>query len=844
MGRLHTRDARAQGNSPRIRRVLPRVIPVAACVVALALPGAATAQASSSVVGDRDTGPWSSVFSLTRPVPAASTTRRVIIRFEDPSLSEWRNGRNVSARSSRRYLAQAQKRQDERISALRAAGVQISIEHRYLRVLNGVSAVLPRHSELVARSVSGVRSIDHVRFVYPAVADHASGPASSAVQAASSISPQSVNAVTVSLLDTGVDFNHAALAPIQASAGHDVLAGQDGVEPARGDEHGTAVAGAIAAGGGGAVRIESVRVLSSRPSRTGGSAVYGSSDDVIAGLEHVVDRNSDGDVTDSTDVALIASSTPYASFAGEPLADAADGASGLGVVVVAAAGNDGGSGDEVGTIGAPASADAALVVGAADARTSRPIADVRIAGGALDRSFGAVPVLTGDTTGLPKASLDLVSTSGAATDVLAWYDADLSSRVTSKAALIERAAGISLAAQVRAAADAGAALVIVAGVTDGEASGIVTGVGVNVPAIGIPADAFADAERLLRSGVSVQVEVNAVASGEQQAPSLAGFSSRGASFDGRMRPDIVAPGVAFGTAVPGSESQISRMSGTSIAAGFAAGVVASIRAEHPTWGPDQVRSAVTGSAQTLGSAQNRAPLAGQGSGLVQPDAARQATLFSQPSRVDAGVMRPGTALEIPLSITGSAGNAVSYELRLETAGGDGVSISRTGQGIVVSVANGTAPGAYGGWLVVSAGDLASQVRVPWSAVVAGSRTFDVPITMTAPSAMTVISSAKPNDNAEVQLVVGGLPIGGSLGLRGAQAVRFMLIDSTGKELGPTGHLQRLLPGVYRFGVVGVGPDGNPLEPGSYRLRADVQSAADPNGDWIQSASVGFSVTAR
>ena len=87
-------------------------------------------------------------------------------------------------------------------------------------------------------------------------------------------------------------------------------------------------------------------------------------DQLIAGLEHAVDPNGDGDTSDHVPVALVGVNAPYAGFSNSPEADAVVGAGGLGTLVVAPAGNEGAAAPGSGTIGSPASARDALAVGA------------------------------------------------------------------------------------------------------------------------------------------------------------------------------------------------------------------------------------------------------------------------------------------------------------------------------------------------------------------------------------------------------------------------------------------------------------------------------------------------
>ncbi len=77
---------------------------------------------------------------------------------------------------------------------------------------------------------------------------------------------------------------------------------------------------------------------------------------------------------------------------------------------------------------------------------------------------------------------------------------------------------------------------------------------------------------------------------------IATFSSRGPTADGRLKPDVVAPGVGIQcAAVPGGEEvggAYTSISGTSAAAPLAAGVAALVLAAHPDLTPMQVREAL------------------------------------------------------------------------------------------------------------------------------------------------------------------------------------------------------------------------------------------------------------
>jgi serine protease AprX len=82
------------------------------------------------------------------------------------------------------------------------------------------------------------------------------------------------------------------------------------------------------------------------------------------------------------------------------------------------------------------------------------------------------------------------------------------------------------------------------------------------------------------------------AGGFRQAP----FSSRGPTADGRIKPDVSAPGVDITSAQTGTTAGYVATSGTSMATPFVAGVALLMRDTNPSLTPQQVKSAVTSTA--------------------------------------------------------------------------------------------------------------------------------------------------------------------------------------------------------------------------------------------------------
>ncbi|MFC5289493.1 S8 family serine peptidase [Actinokineospora guangxiensis] len=128
-----------------------------------------------------------------------------------------------------------------------------------------------------------------------------------------------------------------------------------------------------------------------------------------------------------------------------------------------------------------------------------------------------------------------------------------------------------------------------------------------------------------------------------RADAIADFSSRGPrTGDNGIKPEITAPGVDIVAAKaaqgvigdPVGDKHVA-LSGTSMSAPHVAGAAAILAAQHPDWTPEQVKSALVGTAK---------PTAGlsvyeQGAGRVDVAKASAQTLTSSPATLGLGVAR-------------------------------------------------------------------------------------------------------------------------------------------------------------------------------------------------------------
>ena len=442
--------------------------------------------------------------------------------------------------------------------------------------------------------------------------------------------------VLIALLDTGVDaatpYLHGHVLPGLDIAGTEPSAQAQAkpTDPSALEEHGTEMAGLLVGAGGPAgvtgvapaATVLPLRVAGWQPDARGGYTVYSRTDQLLAGLERAVDPDGNGDAHDAARIALVPLVEPFAAFTDGPLARAVDGALRLDTLVVAAAGNDGPAGPAFGSVGGPAGAPSALAVGAADA--GRNLTQVRVVVRAgLRVLFDRLVPLVGGTP--PSRALVL---SPSAPARAAFFRRGLS-QVADRAAVA--AAGADPATTARAAADAGAAAVILHGrpVAPGA---IALDRRIGIPVVVLPQEVT----RALRTEPGATVVIAAPRSSGAALTTAAPFSSWGLAFDGGIKPDLLAPGVGLATADPGAApdggSVFGTVSGSSAAAAVVAGAAALLAEARPDASAARIRALLVGGARPL----DRAPAAAQGAGMLDVGRSAALELVADPSLLTFG----------------------------------------------------------------------------------------------------------------------------------------------------------------------------------------------------------------
>ena len=135
---------------------------------------------------------------------------------------------------------------------------------------------------------------------------------------------------------------------------------------------------------------------------------------------------------------------------------------------------------------------------------------------------------------------------------------------------------------------------------------------------------------------------------------IANFSSVGpVDRTSAVKPDITGPGVNIYSSVPGGTFAL--FSGTSMATPHTAGLAALLLQQHPSWTPDQVKSALVTTAQRVISKLPQGPAnAGvlqRGGGLIDLAKAGGATAAFSPAIVGFGVREANGVLSAGQTVT-------------------------------------------------------------------------------------------------------------------------------------------------------------------------------------------------
>ncbi len=409
--------------------------------------------------------------------------------------------------------------------------------------------------------------------------------------------------VTVGVIDTGIDYTHPDL-KTNYKGGHDLVDNDKDPMESKGNNgpatlHGTHVAGIIAANGKIRGVAPEATLIAYRALGPGGS---GTTEQVIAAIEQAIKDKVDivnlslGNSVNGPDL---------------PISLALNRAVDTGITAVTSSGN---SGPNRWTVGSPGTASKAISVGASTPPQKIPYLQIT----------GNQKIRMEPMQGAPDWTIDIGSQELAIAG-LGSRDELAAANVKGKIVLLDRGR-FTFTQKAINALKAGAKAVIIANNSQGSFSGNLEEM---VP---IPVSAISKAD-----GVAIKNSATKIARTIliEERDILADFSSRGpVTVTWEIKPDVVAPGVAINSTIPGGYLSLQ---GTSMAAPHVAGACALIKQAHPNWGPQEIKAALMNTAKPIAN-QTGQPYKTyeQGAGRIQPVNALQAESLVVPGSLQFG----------------------------------------------------------------------------------------------------------------------------------------------------------------------------------------------------------------
>jgi minor extracellular serine protease Vpr len=576
----------------------------------------------------------------------------------------------LDAAGQKAYVASLRDAQSSVKASLQLAGARIL--HEYRIVFNGFDVLADRAVLAQALSLPGVSHLERTQKATPALDN--SVPFILGGESYSDLGTDGTG-MRIGIIDTGIDYTHADFGgsgdpadyasnnatfiepgtfPTAKVIGGTDLVGEwydancDPVPPAWGvcssipvpDEdpldlagHGSHVAG-IAAGIGTSKVDHGVAPGASLLIFKLFALGSTSSANVVAAIEMATDPNGDGDTSDHVDVINMSLGSPYGRNT-DTSAVASNAAVSLGVIVVASAGN---SGDLPYNTGSPAVATNAISVAAGnDPGIFLQLAGVAgSSGGAADGDFESLPAAFGPGLGDTGMQSGTTIFAGSACS-------PITTNLSGMIPLIARGT-CTFVTKVRNAQSAGAiAAVVYNNVANSDP--ITMGDDGSGADITIPAVMVGNADGLnIRANIVADTTISLDPANQASIPNrLQGFTSRGPRFgDGTLKPDVTAPGGSIRSAAAGSGDDGVDLSGTSMASPHVAGAAAILRALHPRWSVQEIKSALMNTATDAERGGTAYPVALEGAGRVRIDLAVKAESVVSPGSASFGVRESGT----------------------------------------------------------------------------------------------------------------------------------------------------------------------------------------------------------
>ena len=633
---------------------------------------------------------------------------RVIMTLDDPPLAAATYARgltgfgfktklNLRSSFSQSYLGSLEAEQANAIARLHEEMPDAVVSRRYEILVNGFAVSVP-YSRLPDLLDTGI-----ARRVYPSLSYHLDlnrGPSVLGAPAFSALTGDRGQGVKVAVVDDGVDHEHPFLDPTGFSYPPGFPKGSSGattpkVIVARGfagpgansapldrdrSFHGTFVAGVIAgvktdveagrtgfcieANGGCHPAVKDVEGVAPRayignyrvfnvpaPAPLGGCC-SANSPEIVAAFEAAV--------RDGMDVINFSGGGPQADPRTDILVPAVTNVVRAGVVPVISAGNDRDF-FGLGTAGSPATAPDAISVGAvANAHMFGPSLQVVVPGGLPRMPFVPTDTIPPAWIAANQRLVDVGSITGVNRQLCS---AAPGGSLTGAIALVGRG-GCPYGVKAANARTAGAIGIVIAENRPGDP----TFAYLTALSGGTISDLDGSRIRAAAAGSSGSVTVRFTRDITEVPTTWAGvptsFTSSGLTpFGHALKPDVTAPGaqVLSSTLPEFAGDQFAVLDGTSFSAPHVAGVAALLTQRHPSWTPQQMKSALmstAGPAWATTSQTEEASVLVEGAGLVNVATADKPLVFTDPQSLSFGYL-----------VAGGGANSRSISVALTDAGG-------------------------------------------------------------------------------------------------------------------------------------------------------------------------------
>ncbi len=710
------------------------------------------------------------------PLAAASFARRLPGFGQDAKL-------NLSSSFSRTYLGRLESAQTKAIASLREEIPEATVSRRYQVLVNGFAVSVPyaRLPELLEAN-----AVDRVYPSYTYRLNLNRGPAILGATAFSGLTGARGQGVKVAVVDDGVDIAHPFLDPTGFSypAGFPKAAsgpttakvivsrgfagpGASGAPLDRDQSfHGTHVSGVIAgvktdveagrtgvcveSSGGCHPAVDDLEGVAPRahignyrvfnlpaPAPLGGCC-SANSPEIVAAFEAAV--------RDGMDIINFSGGGPQADPRTDVLIEAVANVVRAGVVPIISSGNDRDF-FGLGTAGSPATAPDAISVGAvANAHVFGPSITVLAPGGLGRVAFGPAESIPPSWIATDQRLVDVGSISGVDRQLC---DAAPAGSLRGAIALVVRG-GCPYSEKSSRANAAGATGMVVAENRPGDPTFAFFS--------GLPGGTISDLDgariRAAAAGRGGSVTVRFTRETLEVPTTWAGvptsFSAGGLTpFGHALKPDVTAPGaqILSSTLPEFAGDDYAVLDGTSFSAPHVAGAAAILTQRHPSWTPQQMKSALmstAGPAFADTALTREASVIIQGAGLVSVPSADRPLIFSEPQSLSFGYLVAGggaNSKTIPVTISDAGDGAGTWtaDVRPQDASAGAtveaapVTIGPGGSAIMQVVARASAGAVQGdnfGFVVLRRGS--DTRRIPYAFSVSRSSLTGAPVTPLKP----------------------------------------------------------------------------------------------------------------